>query len=198
MGVIKLKITDEATKMLTGQITDKAKLLVHDIETILSTASDKPRIILNRGEVNIMEIIHQAKSDVDILYENKEHTINIDDGTKGNPIINADKMYLLNAIRNLIENAIKYADTGVIVNVSTQRNYNELQVCVSDNGWGISKKDQKMIFNQFYRVKHEHGPRGHGIGLALVKYVVESHGGHIIVNSELGKGSKFFFNIPSK
>ena len=198
MGVIKLKITDEATKMLTGQITDKAKLLVHDIETILSTASDKPRIILNRGEVNIMEIIHQAKSDVDILYENKEHTINIDDGTKGNPIINADKMYLLNAIRNLIENAIKYADTGVIVNVSTQRNYNELQVCVSDNGWGISKKDQKMIFNQFYRVKHEHGPRGHGIGLALVKYVVELHGGHIIVNSELGKGSKFFFNIPSK
>lgn len=198
MGVIKLKITDEATKMLASQTTDKAKLLVHDIEMILTTANDKSKIILNREEVNIVELISRAKSDVDILYENKEHTITIDDESKGNPIINADKMYLLNAIRNLIENAIKYADKGVIVNVSIKRNRDELQVCISDNGWGISKKDQKMIFNQFYRVKHEHGPRGHGIGLALVKYVIESHGGHITVNSELGKGSKFFFNIPSK
>lgn len=107
-------------------------------------------------------------------------------------------MYLLNAIRNLIENAIKYADKGVMVHISIIRYNNELQVCVSDNGWGISKKDQKMIFNQFYRVPHEHGPRGHGVGLALVKYVIESHGGHITVNSELGKGSKFIFNIPFK
>lgn len=198
MGVIKLKVTDEATKMLAGQITEKAKSLVHDIETILSTASDKPRIILNREEVNIMELINRAKSDVDILYKDKKHTINIDDETQDKPIVNADKMYLLNAIRNLIENAIKYADKGVIVNVSAKRNGNELQICVSDDGWGISKKDQKMIFNQFYRVPHEHGPRGHGIGLALVKYVIESHSGHITVNSEPEKGSKFIFNIPIK
>nr|WP_297028561.1 HAMP domain-containing sensor histidine kinase [Prevotella sp.] len=198
MGVIKLKVTDESTKILARQIIDKAKLLVHDIETILSTANNKPRMILNREEVNIMKLISLAKSDVDILYESKEHTITIDDKTRGNQIVDADKMYLLNAIRNLIENAIKYADKGVMVHISVIRYNNELQVCVSDNGWGISKKDQKMIFNQFYRVPHEHGPRGHGVGLALVKYVIESHGGHITVNSELGKGSKFIFNIPFK
>lgn len=78
-----------------------------------------------------------------------------------------------------------------------KKDSNGLQVCIADNGWGISKKDQKLIFKQFYRVPHEHGPRGHGIGLALVKYVVESHGGHILVKSEVGKGSKFIFNIPS-
>lgn len=198
MGVVKLKITDEAIKVLAGQITDKAKLLVHDIETILSTASNKPRIILNREEMNIIESIKQAKADVDVLYESKEHTIVIDDETKGNPIVVADKMYMLNVIRNLIENAIKYADKGVKVNVSARRYSKDLQVCVSDNGWGISKKDQKMIFDQFYRVPHEHGPRGNGIGLALVKYVIESHGGHVLVNSEMGIGSKFIFNIPSR
>lgn len=198
MGVIKLKVTDESTKILARQIIDKAKLLVHDIATILSTANNKPRMILNREEVNIMKLISLAKSDVDILYESKEHTITIDDKTRGNQIVDADKMYLLNAIRNLIENAIKYADKGVMVHISVIRYNNELQVCVSDNGWGISKKDQKMIFNQFYRVPHEHGPRGYGVGLALVKYVIESHGGHITVNSELGKGSKFIFNIPFK
>ena len=71
MGVIKLKVTDESTKILARQIIDKAKLLVHDIETILSTANNKPRMILNREEVNIMKLISLAKSDVDILYESK-------------------------------------------------------------------------------------------------------------------------------
>lgn len=198
MGVIKLKIMDEPTKRLTGQIINKSKLLVNDIETILSTASDRRRIILNPEKVDVVELANQAKSDIDIIYKDKEHTITINNNdVKGDSIINADKMYLLNVIRNLMENAVKYADKGVIVNISIKKDSNGLEVCIADNGWGISKKDQKLIFKQFYRVPHEHGPRGHGIGLALVKYVVESHGGHILVKSEVGKGSKFIFNIPS-
>lgn len=198
MGVIKLKITDATTRTLAEQITNKAKQLVYDIETILSTASDKRRIILNMENVNVTELTEIAKQDVDIIYKVKPHTITIQDNTQGNDIVKADKMYLLNVIRNLVENAVKYADNGVIVNVSIKRNEKVLQISVADNGWGISKKDKKQIFKQFYRVPHENGPRGHGIGLALVKYVVEAHGGHIIVNSEIGKGSKFIFYIPIK
>lgn len=198
MGVIKLKITDAMTKTLAEQITNKAKQLVYDIETILSTASNQRRIILNMEDVNATELTEIAKQDVDIIYKDKPHTIIIQDNTQGNNIIKADKMYLLNVIRNLIENAVKYADNGVVVNVSITRKDRTLQVSVTDNGWGIDKKDQKQIFQQFYRVPHKNGPRGHGIGLALVKYVTESHGGHIIVNSEIGKGSKFTFFIPIK
>lgn len=196
MGVIKQKMTDATTLTLAGQITNKAKQLVCDIETILSTASDKRRIILNLENVNAVELANNAKQDVDIIYKDKPHTITIHNDTQGNGTVKADKMYLLNVIRNLVENAIKYADNGVLVNVSIKRNDRALQISVADNGWGISKKDQKQIFKQFYRVAHKHSPRGHGIGLALVKYVVESHGGQIIVNSEIGKGSKFVFYIP--
>lgn len=196
MGVIKLKMTDTTTKVLAEQITKKAKQLACDIETILSTASDKRRIILNLENVNAIELANAAKQDVDIIYKDKPHTITIHDDTQGNYTVKADKMYLLNIIRNLMENAVKYAENEVLVNVSIKQQDKALQISVADNGWGISKKDQKQIFKQFYRVAHEHGPRGYGIGLALVKYVVESHGGQITVNSEIGKGSKFVFYIP--
>ncbi len=77
-------------------------------------------------------------------------------------------------------------------------NFRNVIVSVSDNGWGIAPKDQKLIFRQFYRVPHENAIKGHGIGLALVKYVVEAHGGKVTVKSEQGEGSIFTFNIPVK
>lgn len=199
MGVIKLKISDPNMLNLIQQTSDKAKQLVADIESILIAASGGNRkIILDPKEVNIAKLAEIAKSDVDIIYQQKVHQITIDDQTKGNAITQADHMYMLNVIRNLTENAVKYADEGVKVNILIRKDANNLVVSISDNGWGISPKDQKQIFQQFYRVPHKNGPNGHGIGLALVKYVVEAHGGKITVNSEQGKGSTFTFNIPIK
>ena len=200
MGVIKLKISDPNMLNLIQQTSDKAKQLVADIESILIAANGgNRRIILDMKEVNIAELAEIAKSDVDIIYQQKEHQISIDDQTKGNAITQADHMYMLNVIRNLTENAVKYADEGVKVNIGIRKDTNNnLVVSISDNGWGISPKDQKQIFKQYYRVPHKNAPKGHGIGLALVKYVVEAHGGNISVNSELGKGSTFTFNIPIK
>lgn len=198
MGVAKLKVTDESLLKLTEQISNKVKQLICDIETILTTAGNRHKIILNLQSVNLVELASIAKSDIDILYKDKVHSIVITDETHGNSCIIADKMYMLNVIRNLMENAVKYADNGVCVNFAIERSFSNIQIDISDNGWGISKKDQKLIFNQFYRVPHKNGPRGHGIGLALVKYVIELHDGHIIVNSKIGKGSKFIINIPFK
>lgn len=77
-----------------------------------------------------------------------------------------------------------------------RKNDNQIEVSVSDNGWGISPKDQRLIFRQFYRVQQHSQVKGYGIGLAVVKYVVEAHHGKIHVNSELGKGSCFTFTLP--
>ena len=200
MGVIKLKMNEPNMLNLIQQTADKAKQLVADIESILIAANGgNRRIILDSKEVNIAKLAEIAKSDINIIYQQKMHQISIDDQTNGCAITKADRLYMLNVIRNLIENAVKYADEGVKVNISICKNANNaLVVCISDNGWGISTKDQKQIFKQFYRVPHENGPKGHGIGLALVKYVVEAHGGKITVNSKQGKGSTFTFNIPIK
>lgn len=200
LGVIKLKVDESNILALIQQTSDKAKQLVSDIESILIAASGgNKRIILAPKEINILEVAEHAKSDIDIIYKEKEHQINIDDLTHGNATAKADSMYMLNVMRNLIENAIKYADNGVQVNVTVSREANRnVIVSVSDNGWGIAPKDQKLIFRQFYRVPHENAPKGHGIGLALVKYVVEAHGGKVTVKSEQGEGSIFTFNIPVK
>ncbi len=200
MGVVKLKISDPKILQLLQQVSDKARQLIADIENILIAASGGNRkIILNPKKIDIAELAESAKQDIDIIYKDKKHCITINDQTAGKALAAVDNMYMLNVIRNLIENAVKYADEGVMVNISISKHSDKtLTIRISDNGWGISPKDQKQIFQQYYRVPHEHGPKGHGIGLALVKYVVEAHGGNITVDSELGKGSTFTFHIPIK
>lgn len=99
-------------------------------------------------------------------------------------------------MRNLVENALKYSDDGVNVQVLLRNIDENIEVSVTDDGWGITPKDQKLIFRQFYRVRQHKQVKGYGIGLAVVKYVVEAHHGRIRVNSELGKGSCFTFSLP--
>lgn len=196
MSVIKKKVTDENMRNLIEQAADKAKRLVSTIETLLSVADNKRKFILNLKPANMAELANIAQSDVDIIYKEKPHHINIIDESKGNATIEADKMYMLNVLRNLMENAVKYADEGVNAEVRIRKEGDFIQTSVSDNGWGINKKEQKKIFQQFYRIPHANNPKGNGIGLALVKYIVEAHGGQIMVESEPNKGSKFTFTIP--
>ena len=196
LSVIKMKVTDENMHNLIEQTAEKAKRLVSTIETLLSVADNKRKFILNLKPTNIAELANIAQSDVDIIYKEKPHHINIIDELNGNATIKADKMYMLNVLRNLMENAVKYADKGVNVDVCIRKEGDFIQTSITDNGWGINKKEQKKIFLQFYRIPHTNNPKGNGIGLALVKYIVEAHGGHIIVESEPNKGSKFIFTIP--
>lgn len=76
-----------------------------------------------------------------------------------------------NVIRNLMENAVKYSDNGVEVNVTIGSNGGKTTISVEDNGWGIPKKSIPHLFKQFYRVPRNDAPKGYGIGLALVKYL---------------------------
>ena len=84
--------------------------------------------------------------------------------------------------------------------VRTESDKKYLYIKVADNGIGIAKKNQKRIFQDFYRVSsgNVHDTKGHGLGLVYVKKIVELHGGDITVNSELQKGSEFVISIPYK
>ena len=195
--LMKLK-SDETLIPLIKQANEKGMLLITDIESILLAAKGgRSRIILTIKDANILQIVQIAKSDIDVLYKQKKHTIEIVDETNGNVNIKLDKMYMRNVMRNLLENALKYSDEGTIVNVLIQKKGSLLSISVKDNGWGISRKDQKHIFDQFYRVPHHNGPRGFGIGLAAVKYIVKAHHGKVTVQSELGKGSIFTITLPT-
>ncbi|HYK90179.1 MAG TPA: ATP-binding protein [Acidobacteriota bacterium] len=114
------------------------------------------------------------------------------------PPINGDMGSLQEVLQNLLDNAIRYTLSGgrVCVKASTQNG--EMVISVSDTGIGIPKVDQERIFERFYRVDTARSRElgGTGLGLSIAKHIVEAHGGHIKVQSEIGKGSTFSVCLP--
>jgi signal transduction histidine kinase len=115
------------------------------------------------------------------------------------PLVEVDEQKISQAIMNLIDNAIYYTPRG---NVSVYLNSDEQNVVfkVVDNGIGVPEAQKSMLFKKFARADNakKQRPSGNGVGLFLVKLVVEAHGGSIIFESSEGKGSTFGFAIPMK
>ncbi|HRU39094.1 MAG TPA: ATP-binding protein, partial [Candidatus Goldiibacteriota bacterium] len=109
-----------------------------------------------------------------------------------------DKNKMIQVMTNLLSNAIKYSPDGGNVTITMEDRGNRVYTSVKDEGLGISKEDQGRIFEKFYRVENEAVRKisGTGIGLPIVKYMIELHNGGIEVKSEPGKGSEFIFYIP--
>lgn len=109
-----------------------------------------------------------------------------------------DSQAVEEALSNLIENAIKYSHETKFIHISTYEEEGFVCCEVSDKGSGISKADQKHIFDKFYRVEGAmtQKTKGTGLGLSLVKHIMESHGGQITVSSSVGHGSTFILHFP--
>jgi len=116
------------------------------------------------------------------------------------PPLKADRVRLERILHNLIENAVKYSPKGGEVRISAQQKDNELIVCVSDQGPGISPDDQKRLCQSFEQlaISNRRAMQGVGLGLKVCRTLVEAHGGKIWVESQLGAGSSFYFTLPSK
>ena len=114
------------------------------------------------------------------------------------PKIEIDGDRIGQAIENLLSNAIKFSPKGGKIQVTLQKSKKDLKVTVSDAGLGISKKDLPYIFDRFYRGDNVSADAigGVGLGLAITKYIIESHKGKIWVESKPGKGSSFSFTLP--
>lgn len=112
--------------------------------------------------------------------------------------VEADGALLHQALYNLVENALKYTSQGGEVTIHLQTSPSELTFAVQDSGIGIPEKDLPRLFEKFYRGTNREAlsQRGTGLGLAIVKSIAERHGGNVWVESELGKGSTFYLQIP--
>jgi len=113
-------------------------------------------------------------------------------------LISIDKDAISQLFINLISNAIKFSEDVKEISIILKKQKNELKIKVEDKGIGIPEEDLPYIFDKFYRVKNEKtkGKIGAGIGLSLVKHIVEAHGGKIKVKSKEGKGTAFIINLP--
>lgn len=197
LGFIKDYIKDaDLLEMITSS-ERQIKNLANTIKTILITSkASESKLVINKEQVDIIELTQQAQEQIDINYASKPHAIGIHDHREEKALVYADKYLIENVMHNLMENAVKYSDKEANVDVNIKQDKHFTIISVSDHGVGIDKKYQKKIFEQFYRIPATHHKSGYGIGLAMVKYAVKAHGGTIKVVSELGKGSTFTFTLP--
>ena len=197
LGFIKDYIKDADLQEMITSSERQIKNLANTIKTILITSkASESKLVINKEQVDIIELTQQAQEQIDINYASKPHAIGIHDHREENAPVYADKYLIGNVMHNLMENAVKYSDKEANVDVNIKQDEHFTIISVSDHGVGIDKKYQKKIFEQFYRIPATHHKSGYGIGLAMVKYAVKAHGGTIKVVSELGKGSTFTFTLP--
>ena len=197
LGFIKDCIKDADLQEMITSSERQIKNLANTIKTILITSkASESKLVINKEQVDIIELTQQAQEQIDTNYASKPHAIGIHDHREEKALVYADKYLIENVMHNLMENAVKYSDKEANVEVNIKQDEHFTIISVSDHGVGIDKKYQKKIFEQFYRIPATHHKSGYGIGLAMVKYAVKAHGGTIKVVSEPGKGSTFTFTLP--
>jgi len=170
--------------------------LVNKLLTISKLENKK--LILNKQLINLVpiidDIVEKAKAKTD---KNIDFTVDL--LTKH---VMADEQYLTEAVSNLIDNAIKYSKENIKISITSHSTDKYVLLKVRDNGIGISKEDQHIIFDKFGRAAvHEQnrkgGVSGFGLGLNYVDQVMQAHGGKVTVNSEIDQYSEFTLYIPN-
>lgn len=183
---------DEKERELAQTIVDKSKQVSKLVSRLLLLARiDQNRQKFNKEKVDIGVIIDVAVDSMKELAAQKDILLfsNVPEGT----IVDADESLLLSAITNLISNGIKYGNESGHVSVSASKVGDKTEIIVADNGVGISEEHIDKIWTRFYRVddvrNDEYGSSG--LGLAMVKSIIELHGGEITVKSTPGHGTEF-------
>jgi two-component system phosphate regulon sensor histidine kinase PhoR len=190
--------TKERTDRYVTMIREENKRLGVLVENVLQTAIlDKGNFKLKPVPVDLHEIIRQAIGSVQLSVDKKEGEI-IAELKAEMPELLADRTHIQNVVYNLLDNAIKYTPKNPVIRIFTQNMPGTIEFCVQDNGIGISRENQKRIFEKLYRVPtgNIHDVKGFGLGLSYVKAIVEKHGGQVWVESEAGRGSRFHVSLP--
>ncbi len=192
--------TPRTLQQISSVIQDESKRLSFQVEKVLQMAIfEKGKAGLKFKELDINDIIHQVTTNFRLKVENQQGKI-VERLEAKSRIILADEVHFTNVIFNLLDNAVKYRKGTPILYVRTWNKNNGVVITVKDNGVGISKENQKRIFEKFYRVPtgNVHDVKGFGLGLAYVKKIVDDHNGQISVESEIDVGTKFEIYLPLK
>jgi two-component system phosphate regulon sensor histidine kinase PhoR len=158
---------------------------------------EKGELILKKERLNFHDIIKEAVATKMLQAKSRNGHIFADLKADDSFVI-GDKVHLTNIVLNLLDNALKYTEAVPQIVVKSRNIPNAFELSVVDNGIGISKANQKRIFEKLYRVPtgNVHNVKGFGLGLSYVKVSIEKMGGMIGVNSELKKGSTFYIRLP--
>lgn len=165
--------------------------LINDL--LLLESLEVGQLVLTLHMENIKQIIAESAEMVSGLSTLKNLEIR-DESIE--EFVNVDRIRILQVVTNLLSNAIKFAPVGSTIRITTKVTDSNIVVSIIDQGRGLAPADQAKLFQKFQQTEAGRSAGGTGLGLAISKLIVESHGGKIGVESQLGKGSRFYFAIP--
>lgn len=192
--------SDKNYDRIAGIIADESNRLGYQVERVLQMAKfDQGDLKLNFQEISAHEYIDSVISNFTLQVEAKEGMLIPSLHADDNKIF-ADPVHFTNVISNLLDNAVKYSREKPEIYIETMNRNEGLVISVRDNGIGISKANQRRVFDKFFRVPtgNVHSVKGFGLGLSYVKKIVEEHEGKIFVESELGTGTTFILIFSLK
>jgi signal transduction histidine kinase len=186
---------DPATLDKSAQQVDRLARLVSDLLNV--SVLERGALVLRREKIDLTELISESLDNYrrlapgrSFVFEKPEKPLMLD----------ADPVRLLQVLGNFLDNALKYTpETTPIMITATTTSNNKVRVSVTDKGKGIDKESLPQLFTRFYRTGSDETLKqpGLGLGLYICRRIIELHGGHIGVSSEVGQGSTFYFEIPT-
>ncbi|MFM6946756.1 MAG: sensor histidine kinase [Flavobacteriales bacterium] len=198
--LLRLELPQEEEKMrkYASIIYKENKRLEKQVERVLNIAKlDKDKVILNKETVDLIAILEEVKENFNFNQAQGGGQIQLNYNSD-QALIFADPVHLTNVLFNLVDNAVKYCKLSPSIQLSVQAEKEGYRIEIQDNGIGIRKEDQKLIFDKFYRVPtgNIHDVKGFGLGLYYVKLIVDAHHGKIEVRSNPDKGTTFSIWLP--
>ena len=180
-----------------GMIRDENKRMHAQVENVLRISKlEKNELDLPKERVNLQKVVEDSISHVSLIVEDRGGYVNTHFGALKSTVL-ANESHLSNVIVNILDNAIKYSEDEPKIDIYSENVKNSIILKIRDQGMGMSKPVQKRIFEKFYR-EHTgdiHNVKGHGLGLAYVKRILDDHDAEIYVESEKGKGSTFIIKL---
>ncbi len=186
--------TPESTASSLSSARDNINRLLALVDDLLVLDQlEEGKLLLEKGTCSLKEIIDASVNSVGGLALKKQITIKKDCQEL---YFNADRKRVLQVLVNLLSNAIKFSPKQSVLEIDGSLQDGRVRLAVKDEGPGISPEDAQRIFSRFYQTD-EHKKQGFGLGLAICSLIVQSHGGEISVESELGHGSTFIVMLPA-
>jgi two-component system sensor histidine kinase GlrK len=188
----------EKQRKLLGIISEESNRLIDLVNSLLDLAKMEAGMMpFHFAPVDISPVISIATQLMEPLLVTKKIHLDLDlPGTR--TAVTLDNERIMQVIKNLLANAIRFSAEGGTIRISLKQRPGFLEVAVRDRGPGIPPDHLKHIFEKFRQVELPGGlsPKGTGLGLAIVKQIITAHGGKVWAESEIGKGSTFFFTLP--
>lgn len=184
--------------LLLEKLLANNERMVRLINNLLNVARiEEGRFTYQFEEVSLADVVSETLVTLSEFARTKSVTLDYKP-SKVLFLLRADKEKLSMAVENVLDNAIKYTPEGMHVTIVLRQEDSRIVLSISDQGIGIPKDEQKRVFDKFFRAKNAIAAEvnGSGLGLFIVKKIVEDHGGHITFQSEEGKGTTFFLEFP--